>query len=293
MKREPDTTAAAFVLEDEITSAVRGRGRPPKAREGDDFEYVSASTGSLTTRTPQTSSHAMRHVTLPTPPAVAFALPVSSSATATRSAHRATLPASPAVVTDVIDHQAHVLQTEIKTAWYQTGIPENISYLREVLSSVVAVEAAVLLFEAYCLQQETLPFRYAFDIPPSKVLGTVSHPVFLPDFFRLVTASFWTASTLWVCTSLLIPLLFAYFFNFTTSAKPESKSIYRADPLTFNIIKAVTAWLVYSQGVRFWGLVGDHTVVRVDEALLGGYKGVMIGAGIGVLTSLYETVLKK
>ncbi|TKA64386.1 hypothetical protein B0A49_10252 [Cryomyces minteri] len=40
MKREPDTTAAAFVLEDEITPAIRGRGRPPKAREEDDFEYV-------------------------------------------------------------------------------------------------------------------------------------------------------------------------------------------------------------------------------------------------------------
>ncbi len=72
-----------------------------------------------------------------------------------------------------------------------------------------------------------------------------------------------------------------------------SRPTHPVDPLTFNATKALVTWLVYSQGTRLWGLFGDGTVQRVNSALPGGHRGVMIGAGLGALASLYEAVLKK
>ncbi|KAJ9636879.1 hypothetical protein H2201_006499 [Coniosporium apollinis] len=207
------------------------------------------------------------------------------------------LPPSPAVVTDAIERQTAIVRDTVSDYWSRSGIVENAEYLREVLSSVVGVEAAALLVEAWGLQRVTLPWRYAFDIPAIKALGTHSHEVRLPDFFVMVTSSFWSPTTLWASTSLLIPLLFAYFFNLTLNSKSSRSSrappTRQADPLTFNIMKALVTWLVYSKGMTFNGLVSEGTVMTVNEAVPGGYQGVMIGAGIGILTSIYEAVLKK
>ena len=215
--------------------------------------------------------------------------------TVQRVASRVPLPPSPAVVTAAIDRQTTVIKAKVGSWWSQSGITEVMETTRETLSSVVGVESAVIFIEAWGLQRDTLPWRYAFDVPATRL--TSAYPVFIPDFFLLVTHYFWSASTLWAATSLFVPLMFAYFFNFTLKSKPGARtskaSAYQVDPLSFNVAKALISYLVYAQGVRFGGLVADRTVQRVNAAVPGGYKGVLIGAGIGALSSVYEAVLKK
>jgi hypothetical protein len=120
----------------------------------------------------------------------------------------------------------------------------------------------------------------------------------LPDFFLLLTNFFWSASTLWATTSLFVPLLFGYFFNLTLKTKSShgnyvSRPTHNVDPLTFNLAKGLITWLVYARGARFRGLFADETVERVNNAVPGGYLGVLIGAGLGAVVSIYDAVLKK
>lgn len=216
-----------------------------------------------------------------------------------RVAAQVPLPPSPAVVTDAIERQTAIVKTKVGNAWTNSGVTDWAEYIREVLSSVVGVEAAVILVEAFYLQKKVMPWLYFFDIPAISALGTNSYSVQIPEFFALLTSAFWSPSLLWANTSLFIPLFFAYFFNITVKAKangngrPASKPEYQVDPLTFNLAKALVSYMVYAQGVRFSGLVADETVFTVSEALPGGHNGVFIGAGIGAIVSIYEAVLKR
>ena len=95
-------------------------------------------------------------------------------------------------------------------------------------------------------------------------------------------------------------MIFAYFFNLGLKAKHgqvrHAKNVHPAnqyDPLAFNISKALVAWLVYRQELSFGGLVADESIQKIQDNVPGGYQGIMIGAGIGALTSIYEAILKK
>ncbi|KAF4302028.1 hypothetical protein SLS57_003768 [Botryosphaeria dothidea] len=232
------------------------------------------------------------------------ATPVQTKAIATRTprsvqrvAAQVPLPPSPAVVTDAIERQTAIVKESVGNAWTNSGVTDYAEYIREVLSSVVGVEAAVVLVEAFYLQKQVMPWFYFFDIPAINALGTNSYPVQFPELFVLLTSSFWSPSLLWANTSLFIPLFFAYFFNLTLKSTvpgvTSKKPAYQVDPLTFNIAKALVSYMVYGQGVRFSGLVADETVLTVADALPGGHHGVLIGAGIGALASIYEAVLKR
>jgi hypothetical protein len=117
----------------------------------------------------------------------------------------------------------------------------------------------------------------------------------------LLTSSFWAPFTLWASTSLFIPLLVSYFFNLTLKPKPlhatrahtAPEPTYKFDPLVFNVVKALITYAVYAQGFRFGGFVENSTVERIGGAVTGGYEGILIGAGIGALASIYEAILKK
>lgn len=231
------------------------------------------------------------------------ASPVQTKALAARTpravqrvAAQVPLPPSPAVVTDAIERQTTIVKNKVGDVWTNSGVTDYAEYVREVLSSVVGVEAAVVLVEAYYLQKQVMPWFYFFDIPAVNALGTSSYPVHFPELFVLLTSSFWSPSLLWANTSLFIPLVTAYFFNLTLKSKGtglSSKPAYKVDPLTFNIAKALVSYMVYAQGVRFTGLVADETVSTVASALPGGHQGVLIGAGIGAIVSIYEAVLKR
>ncbi|KAE9993486.1 hypothetical protein EG327_004740 [Venturia inaequalis] len=231
--------------------------------------------------------------------------PEPSSALATRTpravqrlAERVPLPPSPQVIANMISDQELVARNKIKSAWERSGTTEIIEDIQTKASTVVGVETLALVVEFYGLAKEVFPWAYAFQFPAIEAVGTKPFGVWLPDFFLLFTTFFWSPTGLWLGTSLFLPLFFAYFFNFTSQIKtPRTRaaaaSVYKYDPLTFNVVKALTAWLVYSRGLRFGGIVSDATVLRVNGAFPGGYGGVLIGSGIGALASIWEAILQK
>lgn len=175
---------------------------------------------------------------------------------------------------------------------------EGVEDLRERLSTVRAVIASALLVEAAGLSRETLPWRYAFDTPAISALGIANKSVYAPDFFVLLTPQFWSASLLWTSTSLLLPLLASYFVNLTRkTVSPRTRAAVRDegqfDPLVFNVVKALVTYLVYAKHVTFYGTWSEETIGRVSGAVWGSYEGILIGAAVGGLVSLYDAVLKK
>lgn len=211
-------------------------------------------------------------------------------------------PPSPATVADIIDDSTAALRSKVGDALDNAGLAEKAEDLRESLSSVVSIEALVLAIEALGLGFEVLPLRYAFTTPAIAGLNFPQWHIHLPDLFQLLTTSFWAPVTLWALTSLFLPLAFAYFFNFalkteTTNARTHhhdsARLTQKFDPLSFNIAKALVTYMVYNRGVRLNGVVGDYSVARVCAGVPGGSQGILIGSGIGVLTTLYEAILHR
>lgn len=60
------------------------------------------------------------------------------------------------------------------------------------------------------------------------------------------------------------------------------------DPVSFNVVKGLVAWIVYVKG----GVSGESKGV-VEEGVPGGAVGMMVGAGVGVFVSIYEVLLRK
>ncbi|PSK37281.1 hypothetical protein B9Z65_2023 [Elsinoe australis] len=209
-----------------------------------------------------------------------------------------TIPPSPAVITDAIEVQTRKFSTSLDKMLVRANARDYLNDTRELLSSVVGVETVVLLLEGFSLQRQLIPFRHGFTFPAVDALGTNSYPVYLPDFFIILTDVFWSATTFWSLMSFWLPLLISWLFNLTmrpiskggvTYIKPK----WRCDPLTFNVAKALIAWLTFSQGVRFFGVYSDETVFAVERSMPAGNTGVMIGAFIGGLASLYDAAQRK
>jgi len=179
-----------------------------------------------------------------------------------------------------------------------THVKSLLMHCRELLSSVVGVETMVLLLEGFSLQRRMIPQRYAFDVPASTILNTSSHAVFLPDFFVLLTDVYWSTTLLWALSNFWIPLAASWLFNLTIRPVVRhgvtvSKARMEFDPLTFNVVKALMAWLVFSKGSRIYGLFSSSTVDLVNQSMPGGYAGVLIGSFIGMLASLYDAAQRK
>ena len=211
------------------------------------------------------------------------------------------LPPSPAALADAVDTSTAEIRSQVASAWESLGLTEQVEMLRELLSSV-SIEGAILLIEAAGLRSEVLPSRYAFTIPAVMGLSPTGWPVHVPDLFACLSSSFWAPVSLWALTSLFVPLFFAYFFNLTLKAKrahagshnqPTHQSTQMVDPLTFNIVKGLTAYAVYSRQGRFGGIFVDDTVDTVQRGVPGGVDGFFIGSSIGVLASIYDAILKK
>ena len=155
-------------------------------------------------------------------------------------------------------------------------------------------------FETYFLRPELLTDRYAFTFPAIDFLGTQDYPVFVPDLFLLLTSSFWNPALLWAFTSTILPTLAGYFINMTTGThhgrvtrRSAPAPDYVVDPLTFSVVKAVISFVIYGQGVTFGGWVSPSSIERINTAVYGGYKGILVGSAITGLFSIYDAVLKK
>ncbi|KAI9705309.1 MAG: hypothetical protein M1820_005139 [Bogoriella megaspora] len=225
----------------------------------------------------------------------------SSTALATRTpravqriASRVPLPASPAQMTEMIERQSAAFNQRLNAAWDQSGAIETVHWLREGLSSTDAVGSIIALIEGLSLSRTTLPLKYAFTTPPVKAIGVPSIAWKLPDLFQLLTKHFWVTSFVWLTTSAFVPLVFSYLFNWTYKTRPRTTQGlgYATDPLSFHLVKALLTWMVYYQGVRFY-LLSDRSVEVVDGSVWGGAKGMIAGALVGIVTSMYQAILRK
>ncbi|KAB8076779.1 hypothetical protein BDV29DRAFT_169463 [Aspergillus leporis] len=210
------------------------------------------------------------------------------------------LPPSPAVVTDAIDRQTTALRKSISDAWTGSGVPESSSALRSTLSSVKAVQILLLALEGACIVKETLPLRFVTTV--SVWLDPlIEIPVKVPDVFILVDGAFWAPFSLWLLTSIILPLTVAYFFNISLNIAQGSSATTRRsraaqanfDPLSYNIAKALFAYLVYAQRFDFWDLYSRFSIAKVNAAVPGQWAGVVAGSAIGVIGTLYEAILRK
>ncbi|KAL4916530.1 hypothetical protein BDW62DRAFT_105562 [Aspergillus aurantiobrunneus] len=227
--------------------------------------------------------------------------PASDAAT-----HRLRLPPSPAVVTEAIERQTTAWCRSVGEAWEGSNVQEHSNSLRTTLSSVKAVGVIVTLLEAFSLIREVLPLRYLATIPAFDAIHSPAIPVKIPDLFVLVDSSFWAPISLWLLTSLLLPLAVAYFFNISLQVAQSgsgvqtrrSSSISRTaqttfDPLSFNIAKAIATYLVYAHGFTFWNIYGKDSILTVNESIPFHYAGILTGAAIGAVGTLYEAILRK
>lgn len=162
---------------------------------------------------------------------------------------------------------------------------------------MTAVQTTIFLTEAVALQRKLIPWQHAFDIPPLAIIGTPKLYVFLPDLFILLSSYFWSTTLLWLTTSILLPAGFAYFYNLSTRTVKRggytmNVARYTADPMVFNIVKALVSYVVYDQDHTF-GLFGGDVSFRVKDAMFGGSGSMLVTSGIGILAALYEAAQVK
>jgi hypothetical protein len=215
------------------------------------------------------------------------------------------LPPSPAAVTDVIDRQTTLVRKKVGEVWNALGVVDHTDSLRTSLSSVKAIETIIIAIEGLGLAHELIPFRYLTTVPALDVVRSPEFSIRVPDLFILLSGSFWAPFSLWALTSLVLPLAFSYFINLShrTQASGHSYGTRRStsatvhvasfDPLVYNISKALISYLVYANHFTFWDTYSHFSIERVNVAIPGNWPGLLTASAIGVLTSLYDAILKK
>lgn len=216
-------------------------------------------------------------------------------------AARIPLPATPADVALAVDRSTLAMRQRVSSLYTKSRISEATQATRTSLSTVHAIIILTSVFELWFIRSEILGDKYAFTIPAISLLGTPDYPVYLPDIFLILTSSFWSPALTWTLTSFALPAVFGYFFNLdpnvqSTSAGSRNRPAtpdFPVDPLTFSIAKAVVSYVVYAQGVTFGGLLSDVSIERLANSVYGGYQGILTGAAIVGLSSIYDAILKK
>ncbi|OTA95035.1 hypothetical protein M434DRAFT_231019 [Hypoxylon sp. CO27-5] len=218
-------------------------------------------------------------------------------------ASRIPLPATPADVAEAVDRSTVAVRTRVVSLYRESGITEVTHATRESLSTVTSVLFAISAFELYFLRPEILADRYAFTIPAISFLGTKDFPVFVPDMFLLLTSSFWSPALLWAFTSAILPSIAGYFINLSINSPHHGRVTRRSsfhaqdavvvDPLSFSIAKALISYVVYGEGITFGGWIDETSIARINTAIYGGYKGILVGTAITGILSIYDAVLKK
>jgi hypothetical protein len=199
-----------------------------------------------------------------------------------------------------VDRGTLAVRKRVSSLYQESGITEATQATRESLSTVTSVLFVVAAFELYFLRPEVLPNRYAFTFPAISLIGTGDYPVYIPDLFLLLTTSFWSPTALWALTSIIVPSAFGYFFNLTIASNHHTRGRAKAnnpdfvvDPLTFSIVKALISYVVYGQEVTFGGWLGETAISRINSAIYGGWKGVLVGTAVTAVVSVYDAVLRK
>ena len=214
------------------------------------------------------------------------------------------LSPSSKAITDLYDAGKRRVTSSVTTAYEKIGVTEYVDYVRENLSSPAAIHLFTLCFEAYSLRPGIIPNRKMFEFPVIPYITSQKSNAYAPDLFVLLTPEFWAPFSCFLLTSLVLPGIVAYLINLPLKASSghshshgtrratSSSSSKQFDLFTFFIAKALISYLVYAEHALV-GLFSNYTISTVNEALYGGYTGVVTGAGIGAAATLYEAVLKK
>ena len=196
------------------------------------------------------------------------------------------------------------MSISVQDYYNRTGVQENIEYARELLSSPIALSAISLFIEACGLCPTILPFKAVGDLPAIPFVKDSKTTVSVPDLFLLLSHNFWAPFSLWSLTSIILPLVCAYFINIPLKTHPTHNYATRRatarhpppehqfDPLVFNVAKALLAYLVYAAHFTLLGLYQNHTIMTVNDAILGGHFGLLTTSSISGLMSLYEAILR-
>ncbi|KAI8669153.1 hypothetical protein NCS57_00729300 [Fusarium keratoplasticum] len=234
------------------------------------------------------------------PQAISTALVETPGRALSQVAARIPLPATPADVALAVDRSTSAVRQRVSSMYEESGITEVSHATRDTLSTVTSVLFCVAAWELWNVRREVLSNIYAFTIPAIQFLGTSDYPVYVPDMFLLLSSSFWSPTLTWIFTSVAVPSFMGYFFNLSATSTPPTRGRLRSntaeyvvDPLTFSIVKALISFVVYGQGVNFGGLLNDMSIVRLNNAIYGGYKGILTGTAITGLMSIYDAVLRK
>ena len=186
------------------------------------------------------------------------------------------------MIADRIDAQTVSLRASVSEYLPKVTIPPSLQpkSIRALVSSPTSIQVIFLFLEAWGLRAQILPLRYLTTIPAIPAIGvTWDTPIKIPDMFALLTAAFWGPFAVWAITSVGLPLLGAWLFNFR-----GGQTAY--DPVFFNVMKALVTWTMFIKG----GLSGESAAV-VKKGVLGGTNGLLIEAAVGILAGLYEGVL--
>lgn len=243
----------------------------------------------------------------PAPVADISAISTALAHTPARSpsfAERIPLPATPADVALAVERTSTAMSNRVAQVYAESKIPDRVALTRTVLSTVTSIIFAVNAFELYFLRREILADKYFFTIPAIEFLGTKEYPVDLPDMFLILTSTFWYPALTWVFTSFVGPCFMGYFFNLSAAAATQTPRVrtklagtvptdFIIDPVTFSIVKALLAYVVYKQGVTFGGWLSVGAIERINGAIYGGWQGVLTGTAITGLAAVYDAVLRK
>ncbi|PPJ56986.1 hypothetical protein CBER1_00521 [Cercospora berteroae] len=296
----PRASASEFLPEsvgevvEEVKSVVKSRGRRPtkvKQESEDDTGILSSPVQAAVA----SASNALSPVASALSPSTQLNPRTPGLRGGARRQSQLPGPPSPAAVAELAEDASREVVTNFKDLYNRSGIDEQIANLREILSGVQGIHLTVLLLEAIALQRKIFPWDYAFSIPATPI--TPERAVFLPNLFILLTSLYWSTTLTWSFASIFVPLLFAYFYNLTIRDVKRGNvrvavARYAADPMTYNLVKALGTWLVFKKGVTF-GVINPETVLRIEQGIWGGSNALLIGAGLGAIGALYEAAQRR
>ncbi|KAF1811608.1 hypothetical protein P152DRAFT_60891 [Eremomyces bilateralis CBS 781.70] len=196
------------------------------------------------------------------------------------------LPRSPA---SAAKQRVQEFTGQVSKAMDEAGVSENVDAFRHQLSNVHSISLILLVLEGLAIQPLVLPWVNWFDIPANPSLRFPQTPIYGPNVYMLASQEYWSWITVWLTTSVGLPLLAAYFCNMTLGAKASFEK--KFDPFTFHVVKAMVAWLVFGQGITL-GLANSLTIRQVNSAFFGGYQFLLLGSAIGMVASVYDAILR-
>lgn len=160
-------------------------------------------------------------------------------------------------VLDQVDETVYSVTSGSTALKKALSTPESVNYITS------GVEAAFLVHnQVPIVELRYLPFLDQSILSKYSRYIDLDLPVY--DFSTLVDLKFIASFLFWVFFFVVIPLIGSYYFNFV--GKKHKKV--RFDPLVFNVIKLISAYLFLSTAVSFDDLKNNAQVWADEHGLL-------------------------